>query len=94
MEATVQVRQRGTLTLPADLRAKYNIKEGDTFRVIDLDGVLVLTPMAPMLPELAREIERARIEAGLSVDEMLDGLRRQRKRYFKEKYSRQDGRKT
>ena len=25
MEATVQVRQRGTLTLPADLRAKYGI---------------------------------------------------------------------
>ncbi len=88
MEATVQVRQRGTLTLPADLRAKYGIKEGDTFHLIDLDGVLVLTPMTPMLPELAREIERARIEKGLSMDELLKGLRQQRKRYYKEKYSR------
>jgi AbrB family looped-hinge helix DNA binding protein len=88
MEATVQVRQRGTLTLPAELRAKYDIKEGDTFRVIDLDGLLVLTPMAPMLPELAREIERARVEAGLSLDEMLKLLRRQRQRYYREKYRR------
>ena len=79
MDTTVQVRQRGTFTLPAELRERYNIKPGDTFRIIDLDGILVLTPMVPMVPELAREIERARVEAGLSVDEMLKSLREQRK---------------
>jgi len=88
MDTTVQVRQRGTFTLPAELRERYNIKPGDTFRIIDLDGILVLTSMVPMVPELAREIERARIEAGLSVDEMLKSLREQRERYVKEKYSR------
>lgn len=31
-----------------------------------------------MVPELAREIERARVEAGLSVEDMLRGLREQR----------------
>lgn len=86
MEATVQVRQRGTLTLPASLRERYKIKPGDTFHIIDLDGVLVLTPMAPMVPELAREIERARLEAGLSVEEMLNSLREQRTSYVREKY--------
>lgn len=81
MEATIQVRQRGTLTLPADLREKYGIREGDTFRVLDLDGIFVLTPMTPMVPELAREIERARLEAGLSIDELLRTLREQRENY-------------
>ncbi len=85
MEATVQVRQRGTLTLPASLRERYKIKPGDTFRIVDLDGVLILTPMAPMVPELAREIERARVEAGLSMEEMLASLREQRTRYTQEK---------
>lgn len=85
MEATVQVRQRGTLTLPASLRERYKIKPGDTFHIVDLDGVLVLTPMAPMVPELAREIERARVEAGLSIEELLDSLREQRTRYTQEK---------
>ncbi len=85
MEATVQVRQRGTLTLPASLRERYKIKPGDTFRVVDLDGVLILTPMAPMVPELAREIERARVEVGLSMEEMLASLREQRTRYTQEK---------
>ena len=84
MDTTVQVRQRGTLTLPASLRERYNIKPGDTFRIVDLDGILVLTPMVPMVPELAREIEHARIEAGLSVEDMLDSLRGQRSRYVQE----------
>ncbi|HEX3034258.1 MAG TPA: AbrB/MazE/SpoVT family DNA-binding domain-containing protein [Thermodesulfobacteriota bacterium] len=86
MNTTIQVRQRGSITLPADLRERYNIKPGDTFRVIDLNGIFVLTPMAPMVPELAREIERARLEAGLSVEEMLEALKEHRERYVKEKY--------
>jgi len=88
MEATVQVRQRGVLSLPVKLRAKYGIRPGDMLRIIDLDGIFVLTPIVPMLPELAREIERARLEAGLTVDELLQGLRQQRQRYYQEKYAR------
>lgn len=87
MEATtVQVRQRGNLTLPAELRARYNIEPGDTFRILDLDGIFVLTPMVPMVPELAREIEQARIEAGLDTAELLRALREERARYVAEIY--------
>lgn len=86
MSETIQVRQRGTLTLPADLREKYGIEPGDTFRLVDLDGVFVLTPMVPMVPELAREIERVRQEAGLGIEELLAGLREQREQYVREKY--------
>lgn len=81
MDSTVQVRQRGIVTLPADLRNKYGIREGDSFRVIDLDGIFVLTPMVSMVPELAREIEQARMEAGLSIEELLRTLREERERY-------------
>jgi AbrB family looped-hinge helix DNA binding protein len=84
MDATVQVRDRGVLTLPADLREKYGIRSGDTFQLIDLDGVFVLTPLLPMVPELAREIERARLEAGLSIEELLRNLREQPARYHRE----------
>ena len=58
----------------------YGIRSGDTFRLVDLDGVFVLTPMVPMVPELAREIERMREEAGLSIEELLAALRQQRER--------------
>lgn len=87
MEATIQVRQRGVFTLPAELRDKYGIRPGDTFRLVDLDGIFVLTPMVPMVPELAREIEQARLEAGLSVEDLLNNLREQRERYYWENYA-------
>ena len=38
MTTTVQVRQRGTFTLPAEIRQKYGIEPGDTYQVLDLDG--------------------------------------------------------
>jgi hypothetical protein len=56
----------------------------DKMQVVDLNGILVL---APMVPELAREIERARLEAGLSIEELLAGLREQRERYYTEKFA-------
>ncbi len=78
---TVQVRQRGSLTLPVSIREKYGIKTGDSFQLVDLDGIFVLTPMTPMVPELAREIDKIRQEAGLSMEELLQGLREQRTQY-------------
>ena len=83
---TVQAGKRGVLSLPANLREKYGIREGDTFRLVDLDGIFVLTPMMPIVPELAREIEKARLEAGLSAEELLENLRRHRERYHRENY--------
>jgi bifunctional DNA-binding transcriptional regulator/antitoxin component of YhaV-PrlF toxin-antitoxin module len=87
MDATIQVRQRGTITLPAEVRQKYGINDGDVLRLVDLDGIFVLTPMTPMVPELAREIERMRQEAGLSTEELLHSLREQRERYYAENYA-------
>jgi bifunctional DNA-binding transcriptional regulator/antitoxin component of YhaV-PrlF toxin-antitoxin module len=86
MESTIQIRKRGVLTLPSELREKYTIQEGDTYRLVDMDGIFVLTPMVPMIPELAREIERIRQESGFSLKELLDGLKEERERYYQEKY--------
>lgn len=68
MDAMIQVGSRGMITLPAGLRKKYGIANGDVFHLVDLDNVFVLTPMVPMAPELAREIERLRLEAGVNTE--------------------------
>jgi bifunctional DNA-binding transcriptional regulator/antitoxin component of YhaV-PrlF toxin-antitoxin module len=88
-DLTVRVRKRGALTLPIRLRRKYGIEEGDTFRLVDLDGVLVIIPVVPTVPELAREIERLRLEAGLSIEELLKSLQQERGHYHQEKYADQ-----
>lgn len=81
MEATIQVRERGVFTLPVELREKYHIEAGAIYRLVDLDGTFVLTPMIPIVPELANEIEKLRVEAGLTMEELLVGLREQREKY-------------
>ena len=86
MESAIQVRKRGVMTIPSELREKYSIQEGDTFQLVDMDGIFVLTPMVPMVPELAREIERLRKESELSTEELMQGLREERERYYQGKY--------
>lgn len=81
MWTKIQVQSRGMLTLPVDLRQKYDIREGDVLQLVDLDGLFELAPMVAIVPELAREIEAARLEAGLTTEELLAALREQRERY-------------
>lgn len=83
---TVQIRQRGTLTLPAKLRAKYNLEEGDVLTLVELEGAFFLSPKVSVVPKLAAEIERLREEAGLSVEDLLEGLDEQRRRYYEERH--------
>ena len=88
MSTTIQVRERGVITLPAELRDKYKIETGQIFRLVDLDGIFVFVPMVPIVPELANEIERLRLEAGLSMEDLLVSLREQREKYTTDKYGK------
>lgn len=87
MQTTIiQMRQRGVITLPAELRRRYELADGDTFTIVDLDGAFFLVPRVSVVPKLATEIERLRQEAGLSVEDLLEGLEEQRVRYYRERY--------
>lgn len=88
MDTTIQVRERGVITLPSELRDKYKIETGQIFRLVDLDGIFVFVPMVPIVPELANEIERLRLEAGLSMEDLLVSLREQREKYNTENYGK------
>ncbi len=37
-EATIQLRDKGVITLPISLRCKYGLRAGDVFSVSDLGG--------------------------------------------------------
>ena len=82
----VQVRDRGVVTLPKPIRERYGLGVGDVLDVVDLDGGFVLSPRASVVPELAAEIERLRLEAGYTTEELLESLRGQRERYVRERY--------
>ena len=67
---TIQVRGRGTLTLPASLREKYRLGEGDPLTLVDLDGAVLLSPRLLIVPRLAAEMERLRRARKLSLKDL------------------------
>ena len=67
---TIQVRGRGTLTLPATLRAKYRLDAGDPLTLVDLDGAVLLSPRFLVVPRLAAEMERLRRARKLSLKDL------------------------
>jgi bifunctional DNA-binding transcriptional regulator/antitoxin component of YhaV-PrlF toxin-antitoxin module len=87
---TVQLRARGTLTLPARIRERYALEDGDPLTLVDLDGAILLSPRVSVVGKLAAEIEYLRTEAGLSLDELLAGVREQRARYLADELERRD----
>jgi AbrB family looped-hinge helix DNA binding protein len=69
----IQIRSRGTVTLPARVRERYGLAEGDPLTLIDLDGVLLLAPKVSIVRKLADEIGRLRESEGIELDGLLKG---------------------
>jgi len=85
--AIIQIRNKGTITLPINFRRKYNLNQGDVFTLIDLgDGSFILTPKITQVNLLGDQIAQAMAEGGVSIDEILDALDEERERYYKEHY--------
>ena len=78
---TVQMGQRGVITLPKSLRQSYNLKPGDDFTLLDLDGVFILSPRRSEIDSLADQITQALTEQGETLESMLITLREEREAY-------------
>ena len=83
-ERTVRLSRRGVLTLPKSIREKYRLQEGDLLTLIDLDGVLLLSPRRSRIDALAERIARELQAQGETLEGMLRALRHERERYGQE----------
>jgi len=83
----IQIRKKGSLTLPAELREKYGLNEGDVFTLIDLgEGSFLLTPRLSQVNRLGDRVAEILKEEGVSQDELLSALDEERQRYYREHY--------
>ena len=87
---TIQLRSRGTVTLPASIRERYSLEDGDPLTLVDLDGAILISPRLSVVGKLASEIEYLRRESGLTLDELLAGVKEQRASYVTERLERDD----
>jgi len=82
MKTTLQIRSKGTITLPADLRNKYGLEEGEVLNIIDLgNGTFLLSPRRSRVDELADKIRVELESRGESLESMLTTLREVREDY-------------
>ena len=84
----VQMRGKGVVTLPVELRRKYGLDEGDVFTLIELgDGSFLLTPRVLQVDRLGDRVAEALAQEGVSVDELLTVLEEERELYYREHYA-------
>lgn len=75
------LNSKGQVTIPAALRAKFNLREGDEVDVIELDGVLRIVRAESSLTTGQRLVQRMRGTAngkdveGMTTDEIMELLR-------------------
>ena len=85
---TIQVRKKGSITLPMDLRTKYGVDEGDVYTLIDMgDGSFLLTPRISQVNRLGDRVEEMLSVEGVSLDDLLNTLDDERERYYQERYA-------
>lgn len=82
----IQIRGRGQFTIPAEIRREMGIKDRDIFSLMRLGDTLIATRKRLVVPEIARAIEAIMQEEGVTLEDLLDGLEKQREIYVKEKY--------
>ncbi|HNS45591.1 MAG TPA: AbrB/MazE/SpoVT family DNA-binding domain-containing protein [Alphaproteobacteria bacterium] len=87
---TIQVRKKGSFTLPIDLRTKYGVDEGDVFTLIDMgDGAFLLTPRISQVNRLGDRVAEMLGAEGVSLDDLLNTLDDERERYYQERYAKE-----
>ena len=80
---TVNITQRGVLTLPKSIRNRYKLKPGDSLTLLDVDGILILSPLRSEIDLLADRISKALIDKGETLDSVLRTLREERQKSAK-----------
>jgi AbrB family looped-hinge helix DNA binding protein len=86
---TVQIRRKGLITLPAELRRQYGLSEGDVFTLVDMgDGSFLLTPRVSQVARMGDQVALLMDEEDVSLDDILEALDGERERYYSEHYAK------
>jgi AbrB family looped-hinge helix DNA binding protein len=87
---TVRIQRAGTITLPAALRRRYDLKQGEVLTLLDLgDGSFLLHPGISQVAQFGDRVAQVMAQEGVSLEEMLETLAQERERYYREHYTGQ-----
>lgn len=81
-----QVRDKGQITLPPNLRDKYHLNKGALFSIEDTGEGIVITPKAAITLQALKNIGRLLNEKGITLDEMMESGGKIREELYEEMY--------
>lgn len=83
---SIQVRQRGQVTIPRRLRESLAIQDGDTLTILPVGDTLVLVPRQLRTPELIDRMADLLEQSGMTLNDLLVDLPRIREAVYREQY--------
>jgi bifunctional DNA-binding transcriptional regulator/antitoxin component of YhaV-PrlF toxin-antitoxin module len=75
---TVELAQRGQITIPKALREQHKWNTGQRFSLIDLGGIVVMSPRESKIDTLTNQLRDDLLAEATTLEDMLAELRRPR----------------
>lgn len=86
--AIAEIKSRGQLTIPKKIRDMSHLEEGQVVSIIPMGDSVIITPKRLELDEARRQIRKIVKASGISVEELLTGLKEEREKLYKETYGK------
>jgi len=81
-----EIKSRGQLTIPKKIRDKGQLEEGQAVSIIPVGDSVIITPRQLTLDEARRQIKRMLKDSALSLEEILKGIKEERRSLYEETY--------
>ena len=84
--AVAEIKTRGQLTIPKKIRETSHLEEGSVVSILQVGDSLIITPKRLELDEARRQMRKLLKAAGLTIEELVEGIKEEREALFKETY--------
>ena len=85
---TAEIKSRGRLTIPKKIREMSRLEEGQTVSIISVGDAVFITPKRLDPDDARREIKKVLKTTGMSPEDLMAGLKEERKKLYQETYGK------
>ncbi len=87
---TAEIKSRGQLTIPKKIREISNLEEGQEVTILPIGDSVLITPKKLKLDEARRQLKKILKNSNCSLEELLEGVKKERESLCKEIYGQKD----
>jgi AbrB family looped-hinge helix DNA binding protein len=85
---TAEIKSRGQLTIPKKIRVMSRLEEGQIVSIIPVGDSVIITPKRLELDEARREMKKILKASGVSLEDLLAGVKEEREKLYQETYGK------